>query len=118
MIKLFFITFFMAEMIIATAIILKIYKLNKRVNCLNNFILSSQNDLKEIFCDVRFLLQTFNKGVIQIKEAIKQKKEEYLLTLAKRLIIFLSFLSLSGKYKKILLAYEIGREIYQEFQEE
>lgn len=118
MIKLFFLTFFIAELIIATAIILKIHKINKKVNRLNRFFECSKNDIRELFIDARFLLKTFNDSIEQIREYIKQKKQEYILRVTKKLVILFGFLSLSGKYKKIILAYELGKEIYQEFKEE
>lgn len=117
MIKLFFITFFIAELIIAGAIVLKIYKIDKKVNRLNRFLESSKNDIKELFVDVRFLLKTFNDGIEQVRQYIQQKKQEYILRITKKMVIFFGFLSLNNKYKKIILAYEIGKEVYQEFKD-
>lgn len=118
MIKLFFLTFFMAELIIASAIILKIHKINRKVNRLNQFFEGSKNDIIELFVDVRFLLKTFNDGVEQIRQYVQQKKQEYIIRITKKMVIFFGFLSLNNKYKKIILAYELGKEIYQEFKEE
>lgn len=117
MIKLFFITFLIAELIIALAVILKIYTLDKRVNKINKLVLSSQNDIKEIFYDVRLILEAFNLSVLKLKELIRQKKEEYFISVSKKFLVFIGFLSLKGKYKKMLLAYELGKEIYTEFRE-
>lgn len=118
MIKVFFITFFISELIIALAIIFKIRSFNKKVNQLNKIIESSQNDLKELFFDIRFLLETFNDSIQKLKNFIRQKKEEYIINISKKILIIIGFLSLKGKYKKMLIAYELGKEIYTEFKEE
>ena len=117
MIKIFFVTFFTAELIIAMAVILRIYKLDKAVNNWNNLILANQNKIKAGFMDFRFLLEEFNNSFIQFKEFIRQKRQEYLLKSLKTSIIYGSIFLLKGKYKKSVLAYQVIKEIYEGFLE-
>lgn len=113
MIKLFFATFFIAELIIAAAIILKIHKLNKAVNVLNSAVLESQSKLKVVFFDLRFLLEEFNSVIYNLRTYIQEKKEEYLLKALKNMIIWVGFLSLKGKYKKMVIACQFLKDVYE-----
>lgn len=113
MIKIFFITFFTAELIIAMAVILRIYQLDKAVNNWNNLILANQNKIKIGFMDLRFLIEEFNNSFVRFKEFIKQKRQEYLLKSLKTGIIYGSIFLLKGKYKKSILAYQVIKEIYE-----
>lgn len=118
MIKLFFITFFIAELIIALAVILSIYKFNKRVNELNKAICASKSLIGEIIADIRELIMAFNDKFQEVKDLIKRKKEEYILNTAKNVLIYTSILFLRGKYKKTVLAYQLASEIYDGLKED
>ncbi len=118
MIKLFFITFFIAELIIVTAIIIKIYKFNKQVVRLNKKILRIKENVKDIFIITREVLGFFNESIDKIKKYIKQKKDEYLIILSKKILLIIGFLSLKGKYKKMYFVYEFGKDIYRELKQE
>lgn len=115
MIKIFFITFFTAELIIAMAIILKIYQLDKAVNHWNKLIFVNKTKIRIGFMDLRFLIEEFNNSFVRFKEFIKQKKEEYLFKSLKTGIIYGSIFLLKGKYKKSILAYQVIKEIYEGF---
>lgn len=117
MIKLFFITFFMAELIITFAAVVAIYKFNRRVNALNTVVVESQDLIKSLFSDVRDLCEMLNRGIYKFKTLLKEKREEYIFGLVKNSAMFFGFLSLKGKYKKTILAYQLGREIYEELKE-
>lgn len=120
MIKIFFATFFIAELIIAFSLILKIYKLDKCVNNFNDSVSKNKIKLQTVFSDIRFLFKEFNIGFIKLKEIIKQKQQEYSLRFLKTSIIYLSIFLLRGrwlKYKKIILAYQVIKEVYEGYKE-
>lgn len=117
MIKLFFVTFFIAELIIVAAVILKIYKLDKVVNSLNDAVLKSQDKIKVAFFDFRFVLEEFNSGFCNLKKIIAQKQEEYLINILKNFIVWIGFLLLKGKYKKALIACNFLKDVYEGYKE-
>lgn len=117
MIKLFFITFFIAELIIAMAVIIKIYQFNKYVNDLNSIVLSSQEPLRTLFVDFRVLFEYFNINFNKLRELITQKREEYILKVLKTTIFYTVFFFLKGKYKKAILAYQVFKEIFDGIKE-
>lgn len=117
MIKIFFVTFFIAELIIAITVILKIYNLNKEVNRLNDFILTNQNKVKTFFVDTSLLIEDFRITVLEVKSLISRKRQEYLAKIIKTILIYTSFFFLKGKYKRTILAYQIAREIFEGLQE-
>lgn len=113
MFKIFFATLFIAEVIIALAVISKIYKFNKLVNSLNEAVLASQSKIRMGFFDLRFMFEEFNRGLSELKDLICRKREEYILNILKKSLVYGSFFFLKGKYKKAVLAYQIVREIYE-----
>ncbi len=113
MFKVFFATFFIAELIIALAVILRIYKLNKYVNSLNDSVLLFQNKIKTGFVETRLFFKEFNESILKLKEFILEKQEEYIIKITKKLLIYSCLLFLRGKCRNTLLAYHIGREIYE-----
>ena len=117
MIKLFFITFIIAELIIALAVILKIHRLNKCVNSLNAIVLANKAKIKAGLMDFRFLIEEFSTNFNAAKELIRQRKEDYMIKAAKNLLIYLSIIFLRGKYKKSILAYQLISEVYECFSE-
>lgn len=117
MIKIFFVTFFIAELIIAMAVILRIYQLDKAVNRWNNLILANQYKIKIGFMDFRFLLEEFNNSFLKFKDFIRQKRQEYLFKSLKTSILYGSIFLLKGRYKKTILAYQVIKEIYEGFLE-
>lgn len=117
MIKIFFATFFIAELIIAIAIISKIYQLDKCVNKLNKLVVANKEQVRILFVDFRLLFEYFNKSITRIKEVIAQKRQEYLISALKTSIIYGSLFFLKGKYKKTVLAYQLIREFYEGFKE-
>ena len=117
MIKIFFATFFIAELIIALAIILKIYKFNKCVNNWNNIVLANQNKIRVGLCDLRQLMEDFSNGVLWLKGLIRRKKQEYIIKILKNSLIYGGFFLLKGKYKKRILAYQLVKEIYEGIKE-
>lgn len=115
MIKLFFIIFFIAELIIAFSIISKLYKFDKKVLKLNNEIEKNKEKIQTLLVDFRLLLKISNKSLVRLREIIIQKKQEYLLQTLKNLLIYGSFFFLKGKYKKTIFAYQILKETYEGF---
>ncbi|MDD3436460.1 MAG: hypothetical protein PHC64_04830 [Candidatus Gastranaerophilales bacterium] len=117
MIKIFFATFFLAELVIASAVILNIYRFNRQVNNWNRIVLASQNNLKTGLADFRLSLVRFNKDFLIIKQFIEQKRQEYLLRILKTGIVYSCIIFLKGRYKKSLLAYQLIREVYEGIKE-
>lgn len=115
MYKLFFATFFIAELIIALAIINKLQKANKCVNALNESVCAYKDKIRSSFADIRRLLDTFNKEFARFKGLIKQKRHEYLYTILKTVVAYCGIFLLKGKYKKAILAYQLATEIYESF---
>lgn len=112
MIKLFFITFFIAELIIAFAVILKLYKLNRCVNSLNEAVLHYQPKIRFSLIDFREAIGKLRENIDFYLNLIQKKRQEYTLRLLKTTLIYLSILLLKGKYKKTVLAYQLISEIY------
>lgn len=117
MFKLFFLTFFIAELIIATAIILKIYKLDKSVNKLNKKVCENKPLIKELLVDIRDFIGIFRGKIETVKELIRRKKEEYMLNTLKHVLIYSSIILLKGKCKKAVMAYQFASEIYEAFED-
>lgn len=113
MIKLFFITFFMAELIIATAIISKICKFNRYVNYWNTLFLKSKTKIRNGFIDLCLLFEDFSNDIYKIKEIIRQKRFDYLVNFLRTSIIYCGIFLLRGKYKKAILTYQVAKEIYE-----
>lgn len=113
MIKIFFTTFFMAELIIAASVIIKICQFNRCVNKWNNLILSNKELLRNGLIDFCLLLEDFSTNVVKIKKALQQKSNEYLTNFLKTSVIYCGIFILRGKYKKAALAYQLVKEIYE-----
>lgn len=113
MIKIFIATFFIAELIIAITVISKIYRLNKCINALNEFIVETQPLIGTLFVGIRELFEEFNQNIIKVKELITKKRQEYLLKTIKTSLIYCCIFFLKGKYKKTVLVYQIIREFYE-----
>lgn len=117
MIKLFFITFFIAELIIAISLILKIYNFDKCIRKLNDLILLNKNNIKSNFSDLHILMEEFAKSVIDVKTFIAEKRKEYTLNLIQTTLTYLGIFTLRGKYKKAILTYQLAKEFYEGFSE-
>jgi len=117
MLKIFFITFFIAELIIAIAVILKIHSFDKCVNKLNNLVVGNQNKIRIGFLDIRLLLEDFSNTIVKVKALIADKRREYLAKVIETTLIYTSFFFLKGKYKKAILACQIAKEIFEGIQE-
>ena len=117
MIKIFFATFFIAELIIAIAVILKICQFNKCVNACNNRVLANQQKIKDCFTELRLLMKYFTNNILKVKEIIRLKRQEYLSRIIETSIMYGSILLLKGKYKKTILAYQLIKEIYEGIQD-
>lgn len=115
MYKLFFATFFIAELIIAFAIINKLHKVDKSINALNETVCANKDKIHSYFVDIRKLLDTFNKEFVKFKGLIRQKRHEYLYAIVKTIVAYSGIFLLKGKYKKAVLAYQLATEIYESF---
>lgn len=117
MIKIFFITFFIAELIIAITAILKIMQLDKGIVNLNQEILANRSKIGVCFCDLRLLLENFTSDLESFKSIMKQKRQEYLLKFLKTGLVYYGAFISKGKAKKMLITYQLGKEIYEALNE-
>lgn len=115
MYKLFFATFFIAELIIALAIINKLHKTDKCIIALNETVCANKEEIRSAFEDIRMMVGAFNEHFKRFKELIKQKRHEYLYTILKTIVAYSGIFLLKGKYKKAVLAYQLATEIYESF---
>lgn len=115
MYKLFFATIFIAELIVALALINKIYKFNKSVNAFNDSICANKDKLRSYFIDLRLISEDFCKEIIRIKSLLSKKRHEYMFSFIKTVIVYCGIFLLRGKYKKAILAYQLATEIYEGF---
>ncbi len=113
MIKLFFIIFFIAELIIAFSFILKIWQFDCVVNRLNNKILSRKSKLKWGIATFRTIIKSLGHDVILFKHAFKKKRQIYLMNFSKNIVSYILIFVLKGKYKKAIMAYQLGKEIVE-----
>lgn len=118
MFKLFFITFFIAELVITLWLITNIYAFDKKVRKWNELVLESKGKIKIAFVDIRSVLQEFTDGLAKLRDFIEQKKEEYMFRFLKTSLVYGSIFMLRGKYKKTVLAYQLVKEIYEGLQED
>lgn len=117
MIKIFFATFFLAELIIAFAVIIKIYQFDREVISLNKQVLNYQVLIKPLLADFRVFLTELIESVIEIRAAIIKKKQEYLSRVLETSVMYGGIFLLKGKYKKTVFAYQMMKEIYEGIQE-
>jgi hypothetical protein len=117
MIKLFFATFFIAELIIALAVITKIRQFDKCVNSLNALVSDNKHKIRDGLKDFKWLLVDCVNSFNKMKSHIQRKKEEYLFSAMKTSLIYASIFLLKGKYKKSIIAYQFLSEVYSGFKE-
>ena len=113
MVKIFFITFFIAELVIALAVILNIFKFNKAVNNWNNWLLANKDTLCSGLVGFRLIFTHFTKDLNKFKQLVARKRQEYLINILKTSLIYFGIFTLKGKYKKAILAYQVTKEIYE-----
>jgi len=117
MIKIFFVTFFIAELIIALATIIKIYQFDRCVNDYNKMVSANKNKIRSCFIDFRMIIEEFHSGLTELLEFIRVKREEYSIKVLKTSLIYGCIFLLRGKYKKSVVAYQLIREIYEGIKE-
>jgi len=110
--KIFFVTFFIAELIIALAVIFKIRQLNKAVNKFNKTVTKNKYKIASKIEDFRYLCVDINRKIEETKEYIRQKRDEYLIKASKTILIYLGIFLLKGKYRKTILGYQLIKEVY------
>lgn len=111
MFKLFFITFYIAELIIVFAVILKICAVDKKVREINDLVLANQNKIKTGMVGIRSLIENSAKSLINVKEIIKKKRQEYIVNFVKTISVYMAIFMLKGKYKKAFIAYQFAKEV-------
>ncbi len=113
MIKMFFLTFFVAELIIALALIIKIRSADKFVLKLNKQLSYSKGLILPCFSDIRTYILDISSDINDFKLFVLKKRDEYTLNFAKTLLSYSLIFALKGKYKKTFIAYQLAKEIYE-----
>lgn len=116
MTKLFLILiigFFIAEVLLAIAAIFNLCKYDRAVSRLNDSITAQKPSVQVFFKDLRAVFVDFAKGIENIKNLIKEKKTEYLYNVIKTSVVYLSILTLKGKYKKAAIGIQLAKEVYE-----
>ena len=117
MFKIFFIIIFIAELIIAVALIRKIWVFDKQVRAINDFLCVCKPDIESLLSSIRVLVAELFENIQEAKELIRQKKQEYIIKTVKNVIAYAAILFLRGKYKKPIIAYQFLSEIYEIIEE-
>ena|SRR5574344_576794 len=118
MIKIFIITFFILETVVALAIIFKLRDFDRKIILLEKEICSKQNGLRSFFFNLKTGLVNSNRTITIVKNAINRKREEIILGIIRQLVIFSGIFILKDKYKKKFLIINILFDIYSEFKKE
>ncbi|MBP7212323.1 hypothetical protein KBA27_05760 [bacterium] len=118
MIKIFIATFFIFEIIIAMAIIIKLYKFDKKVISLEKEVKSQREVLKALFLKLRETLVKANEKVLSVEKIARKKEREFRFGLIKQLIVFLGIFLLKDKYKKKILFLNIMIDVFMEVKNE
>lgn len=112
MIKLFFAIIFLAELIIAWAVISYILRLDRFAVEFNEKLKLKACYFKPFFNDLRLAFIELNNGVIQLKSLVEKKREEYFINFVKNLLTYSLIFLLRGRYKKAFVSYLVAKEIY------
>lgn len=113
MIKIFFTTIFIAELIIAMALISKIRKINRNVNELNACITFAKPLIGDILISIRELSEVFCLELNEFILLVKKKKQEYMLKMAQTTLMYAAIFLLRGKYRRTFFAYQFVMEVLE-----
>lgn len=116
-IKIFILTIFIAELIIAFALIFNMIKLSKMAQSLSKQAITQREEICASIKDFKVGLEDFVVAFNELIKSFKRKQEEYTLNMLKNTLIYGAIFLLRGKYKKALLAYTFAKEIYEGFEE-
>lgn len=97
---LFIATIFIAELIIALTLISYIFKADKAVQDLRKEIISRKPQIKAGLLGVREGIHLVREKQVHLFEIIKQKRNQYLISLAKMIFVYLLLFIIKGKCKK------------------
>lgn len=111
MINFFIGLIFFAEIVLVLNIVNKIMELDFKVNSLNAKVTKGKLVFKIALIDFRAYLQDFAMFLEKSILLFQQKREEYAIQAAKRVIFYLALLLLRGKYKKAFVAYSVAQEV-------
>lgn len=113
MIKFFIILIFLAEVVLALAVIAKIVQADKFVVSFDKLISSKKGLISPVFISVREFLDELYIGVTEFTNLIKQKRQDYIFAFSKTMLSYSLILLLRGKYRKMFLTYQLAKEIYE-----
>ena len=120
-VALWFFIVLIAELIIAVSIVSKIVDIDKKILVTNKNVTLSKINIITTIRDFRVILDDISEVFAGIFEYLERKRREYFYSTIKALSMMLLMFILKGKYKKMLLAYElisIGRETFMEIQKD
>ena len=91
---------FIAELIIAGAIVGLIVKIDRRVNCINNQLTSAMPLIESGLCTLHNGILNLKKTLYNILCIIEKKKKTYTLKIVKTALLYLILVFCKNKYKK------------------
>lgn len=97
---LFIATIFIAELIIALTLISYIFKADKAVQDLRKEIISRKPQIKAGLLGVKEGIHLIREKQVHLFEIVKQKRNQYLISLAKMILVYLLLFIIKGKCKK------------------
>lgn len=97
---LFIATIFIAELIIALTLITYILKADKAVQDLRKEIIFRKPQIKAVLLGVREGIHIVREKQGLLFEIVKQKRNQYLISLAKMILVYLLLFIIKGKCKK------------------
>lgn len=100
-----------AELIIATAIILGILKLDKTIKELSGKIEAIQPQIKESISNIRAGAEIAFKKAKEFSEFVKIQQERYVINVLKNILVFFLLILSKGKNKKFLSVVELAMSI-------
>lgn len=103
---------FIAELVIATALIVSIVKASRRVNSLNLKLMKSQYKVVIAINRIKSFVKYFSKFAEDIEKSLVKKQKMLVINTLKNIIFSTLFLILGKKYKKTVLAVQLGLVFY------
>lgn len=107
MLTIFFTIIFIAELIIATCLIIIIRKINKKVCETNKKVLNLKLQLLEQLCKIELSINKVHLGLAYFNEFIQTKKDQCTNILSNNAIIGILFFFFNTSGKKILALFDL-----------
>ncbi len=97
---LFIATIFIAELIIATTLVLLILKADKAILKYNDILKDKRKEIEKALSDLKYCVTSFGDYYDCMINSLKKKRRQFKINLIKNVAMYLSLFMLKGKYKK------------------